>query len=72
MDMKLVKKCIEGVRKRKGIKTNKTKRYQSYCFIAHAHKFKQRSKLPDEVIQMVRDAFPDPNNAYSSSKPMHK
>ena len=58
----MVAKAIETIRKRRGIKKNKSRRFQSYQLIAHLHELRQRTQLPMTVIQLVRDAFPDKND----------
>ena len=51
-----VQLAIDLVRQRTHIKTQKVRRYQAYCAIVHAHKFKQRTQLPQFVIDKVRSA----------------
>ena len=51
---------------RKRIKKNKSKRYQTYRMIAQMSDVIDRVEYPEWVKKAVRDAFPDPENNYST------
>ena len=67
--MRKVMMAIDLVRGRKFIKSNKSRRYQAYCAIAHAHEFRKRTELPSFVIEKVRAALPEKEEKYSTNKP---